>query len=48
MAALSLELRRLEALAARLPDPNENDLERLVSPAREALRELCDELERDH
>jgi hypothetical protein len=46
MAALSLELRRLEALAARLPDPDEQELERLVSPVRDELRRLADELER--
>jgi hypothetical protein len=46
MAALSFELRRLEALAARLPDPDYEDVERLVPPAREALRQLGDELDR--
>jgi hypothetical protein len=46
LAALSLELRRLEAAAARAPDPKDDELERLVSPVRDELRRLADELER--
>ena len=46
MAALSTELRRLEAVAARTPDPDDDrELERLVSPVRDELRRLADELE---
>jgi hypothetical protein len=46
LAALSTELRRLEAAAARAPDPDDNETERLVAPVRDALRQLADELER--
>ena len=45
LSALSSELRRLEALAARLPDPDDDEVERLIAPVREELRRLSDELE---
>jgi hypothetical protein len=45
MAALSLELRRRSALAARLPDPDDEEAGRLVSPVRNELRQLADKLE---
>ena len=46
LPALSFELRRLEALAARLPDPDDDEVERLIAPLGEELRRLSDELER--
>ena len=39
-------LSRLEAAAARAPDPDDAELDQLVEPVREALRQLADELER--
>src|SRR5262245_23052439 len=46
LSALSLELRRLEALAARAPDPDDAEVEQLGTPVRDELRRLADELER--
>jgi hypothetical protein len=46
MSALSLDLRRLEAVATRVPDPDDGELEGLVAPVREELRRLADELQR--
>ena len=46
LSALSLELRRLEGLAARLPDPDDDEVERLIAPVRDELLRLADELER--
>jgi hypothetical protein len=45
LSALATELRRLEAVAARAADPDD-DVERLVTPVRDELRRLADELER--
>ena len=46
LSALSFELQRLEALAARLPDPDEDEVERLIAPVRDELRRLANKLER--
>jgi hypothetical protein len=46
LAALPTKLRRLEAVAARAPNPDDAETGRPVAPVREALRELADELER--
>jgi hypothetical protein len=48
LAALSAQLRHLEAAGTRVPDPDDAELERLVAPVRDAIRELTDELERRH
>jgi hypothetical protein len=45
LSALSVELRRLEALAAWLPDPDADEVERLIAPVRDELSRLADELE---
>jgi hypothetical protein len=37
LSALSEELRRLEAVAARTADPDDDEVERLVCPVREEL-----------
>lgn len=46
LAGLSTELRRLEAVAARLPDPDDDEVDRLIAPVREELRRPAGELER--
>jgi hypothetical protein len=44
--AINHELRRLEAATALTSDPDDAELDQLVEPVREALRQLADELER--
>jgi hypothetical protein len=46
LSAINHELRRLEAAAARAPDSDDAELDQLVEPVHEALRQLADELER--
>ena len=46
VAMVTVWVSTARALAARLPDPDADEVERLITPVREELRRLADELER--